>query len=83
MFRDLGVDGLKTGHTDDGGYGIVVSGENNGRRVIAVVNGLNSETARADEAEKLLNYGFRNFAKKTLFKKGQVLTLALGLPLTH
>ncbi len=76
LYRDLGVDGLKTGHTDDGGYGIVVSGENEGRRVLAVVNGLSSEMERADEAERLLNYGFRNFAIKTLFKKGQVLDTA-------
>ena len=72
LFRDIGVDGLKTGHTDDGGYGIVISGEKDGRRVLAVVNGLDSEFNRTDEAERLLNYGFRNFTKKTLFKKGQV-----------
>lgn len=72
LFRDIGVDGLKTGHTDDGGYGIVISGEKDGRRVLAVVNGLESEFNRTDEAERLLNYGFRNFTKKTLFKKGQV-----------
>lgn len=76
LYRDIGVDGLKTGHTEDGGYGMIVSGKKDGRRVIAVVNGLDSQLSRADEAQKLINHGFRSFAKKTLFKKGQVVETA-------
>lgn len=70
--RNLGVDGLKTGHTEASGYGITISGVNaeDGRRVIVVVNGLNSEKERADEAERLLIYGYRSFENKTLFQNG-------------
>lgn len=70
--RDIGVDGLKTGHTDDGGYGIAVSAEQDGRRLIAVVNGLTSDRKRIDEAEKLLQYGFRYFENRTLYEQGAI-----------
>lgn len=53
-----GVDGLKTGQTRAGGYGLVVSAKRNGRRLILVVNGLNSEAARREEAKRLLEWGF-------------------------
>lgn len=73
LTRNIGVDGLKTGHTEISGYGITVSGVNkdDGRRVIVVVNGLSSEKERADEAERLLIYGYRNFENKTVFAAGQ------------
>lgn len=70
LYRNIGVDGLKTGHTDDGGYGITVSGEQHGQRIDVVVNGLSSDKERADEAQKLFSYGLLNFESKTLFKKG-------------
>jgi len=76
LFRDVGVDGLKTGHTEDGGYGIAVSGKSGDSRVIVVVNGLDDDGSRADEAERLLSYGFRGFENKSLFKAGQVLDTA-------
>jgi len=66
-----GVDGLKTGHTDDGGYGMVVSAQQDGRRLISVVNGLASEKEREVESDRLLKYGFRDFIQKTLFKAGE------------
>jgi len=71
--RGIGVDGLKTGHTEASGYGITVSGVNpeDGRRLIVVINGLSSEKERADEAERLLIYGYRNFENKTVFSAGQ------------
>ena len=56
-----GVDGLKTVHTSVGKYGIAVSAFKDGRRLIAVVNGLANERARATEAHRLLQYGFLNF----------------------
>jgi serine-type D-Ala-D-Ala carboxypeptidase (penicillin-binding protein 5/6) len=59
--KGLGVDGLKTGYTDDAGYGITASAERNGRRLILVLNGVNSPTVRAQEAKKLFQYGFLNF----------------------
>lgn len=68
--RNIGVDGLKTGHTQEAGYGISVSAIRDNKRMIVVVNGLNSEAERADEAEKLLNYGFNYFNSKTLYKAG-------------
>jgi D-alanyl-D-alanine carboxypeptidase (penicillin-binding protein 5/6) len=61
VMKNSWVDGLKTGHTEIAGYGLVASGVRNGRRLIAVVNGLDSEKNRILEAETLLNYGFTNF----------------------
>jgi D-alanyl-D-alanine carboxypeptidase (penicillin-binding protein 5/6) len=66
----LGVDGLKTGHTDAGGYGLCASAERNGRRLIVVVNGLPNMQARADDPSALLDYGFNEFKAYTLFKPG-------------
>jgi len=66
----LGVDGLKTGHTEAGGYGLCVSAQRNGRRLIAVVNGLPSMQARADDPAALLEYGFNEFKAYALFKQG-------------
>jgi D-alanyl-D-alanine carboxypeptidase (penicillin-binding protein 5/6) len=63
----LGVDGLKTGHTKEAGYGIVVSSVNEGRRLIGVVMGLADEKERREEARRLLEWGQRSFAKFTLF----------------
>ena len=64
------ADGLKTGHTEAGGYGLVGSADRQGRRVILVVNGLNSMHARAEESERLLEWSFREFENVTLFGAG-------------
>lgn len=73
LFGDLGVDGLKTGHTEAGGYGIAVSAvSEDKRRVITIVNGLNSDYARADEAQRLINHGFRYFVNHKFFTKGDI-----------
>ncbi len=64
------ADGLKTGHTDAGGYGLVGSADRGGRRVILVVNGLASMHARAEESERLLEWSFREFENVTLFSAG-------------
>jgi D-alanyl-D-alanine carboxypeptidase (penicillin-binding protein 5/6) len=61
LLKDSSIDGLKTGHTELGGYGLVASGSKNQRRLIAVVNGLSTDKSRLTEAEGLLNYGFANF----------------------
>lgn len=71
-----GVDGLKTGHTDDGGYGIAASALKNDRRLIAVVNGLKNNKERNREAERLLIYGFNNFRYHVFAKAGEVITQA-------
>ena len=69
----LGVDGLKTGHTEAAGYGIVVSASRKNSRLIAVVNGLSSSRGRIEEARKLLSYGFANFKNFKLFSKGEII----------
>ena len=64
------ADGLKTGHTDAGGYGVVASAERSGRRVILVINGLPTSHARAEESERLLEWSFREWENVDLFKAG-------------
>ncbi len=77
LYKDTGVDGLKTGHTDAGGFGIAVTAKDKtGRRILVVVNGLGSEKERAEEAERLLAYGFRDFNALTILHKGEVLDYA-------
>ena len=61
------ADGLKTGHTESGGYGLVASAQRGARRIIVVVNGLNSMHQRGEEGEKLLEWAFREFEDVTLF----------------
>jgi D-alanyl-D-alanine carboxypeptidase (penicillin-binding protein 5/6) len=70
LYRNIGADGIKTGHTDAGGYGLIGSGVRDGRRVIVVVNGLGSAKARASESAKLLEWGLQSFTNKTLFEAG-------------
>ena len=64
----IGADGLKTGHTDEAGYGLVGSAVRGERRVIVVLNGLESASQRASEGERLINWAFREFAMNTLFE---------------
>ncbi|MEO1549895.1 MAG: D-alanyl-D-alanine carboxypeptidase family protein, partial [Pseudomonadota bacterium] len=64
---DLGADGLKTGHTEEAGFGLVGSAEQDGRRLITVVTGLNTARDRLVESERLLTWGFREFTTSTLF----------------
>jgi serine-type D-Ala-D-Ala carboxypeptidase (penicillin-binding protein 5/6) len=66
-----GADGLKTGFTKEGGYGMVGSAVQNGMRLIVVVNGLDDPDDRASEAKKMLEWGFRNFEARTLFAPQQ------------
>jgi D-alanyl-D-alanine carboxypeptidase (penicillin-binding protein 5/6) len=70
LFQDIGADGLKTGHTDDSGYGLVASAQQEDRRLILVLNGMKSSKQRAEEARKLLDWGFRSFKKYVAFEKG-------------
>lgn len=66
-----GADGLKTGHTEEAGFGLIGSAQRDGRRVIMVLNGLDSMKARADEGVRVMEWAFRNFDLKTVFAKGQ------------
>jgi D-alanyl-D-alanine carboxypeptidase (penicillin-binding protein 5/6) len=72
LYAFPGADGLKTGYTEASGYGLVGSAVRNGRRLILVLNGLDSSQDRAREAERLLDWGFREFANYTLFTEGEV-----------
>jgi D-alanyl-D-alanine carboxypeptidase (penicillin-binding protein 5/6) len=76
LTMNLGADGMKTGFTQDGGYGLVGSAVQNGMRLIVVVNGLRTAKERADEAKKILEFGYRGFESKPLFAAGQIVGYA-------
>ncbi len=68
---DWKADGLKTGHTEEAGYGLVGSAvQDGGRRIVFVIAGLPSDRARAEESERIANWAFREFAMKTVAKAG-------------
>lgn len=71
---NIGADGLKTGRTQEAGYGLVGSAVQGNRRVIVVISGLNSEAERAEEAERLVNWAFRQFIQRTVLKADARLT---------
>jgi D-alanyl-D-alanine carboxypeptidase (penicillin-binding protein 5/6) len=90
LWRDNSVDGLKTGHTEEAGFCLAASAKRGDMRLITVVLGTRSENARAQETQKLLNYGFRFFETHQLYQanamiadtkvwKGAQDQLALGL----
>jgi len=90
LYRDESVDGLKTGHTESAGFCLVASARRNDMRLISVVMGTNSEKARAQESQKLLNYGFRFYETHRLYEantplkemriwKGETENLPVGL----
>jgi len=71
LWRDPTVDGFKTGHTESAGYCLATTSSRNGMRVVNVVMGTESEKARADETQKMLNYGFRFYETHKLYPAGQ------------
>ena len=66
----IGADGLKTGHTTEAGYGLVGSAKQGDRRIIFAITGLPSDTARAEESERIVGWAFRQFSEKTVAKTG-------------
>jgi D-alanyl-D-alanine carboxypeptidase (penicillin-binding protein 5/6) len=68
LYKNVGVDGLKTGHAEGPGYSLVASGVQNGRRIIMAVHGLKSMQSRADEGIRLWNWGFQNFENYKIVK---------------
>lgn len=68
--KNIGVDGLKTGHVEESGYHLVATAKRDGQRMIAVVMGCDRMSKRAPEAQKLLEYGFKNFSTVEAVKKG-------------
>jgi D-alanyl-D-alanine carboxypeptidase (penicillin-binding protein 5/6) len=75
LFNMRGADGLKTGHTSEGGYGMVASAKIGGRRLIGVINGFNGKghDALATEMKKLLEYGYETTTGKTFFVPGDTI----------
>jgi D-alanyl-D-alanine carboxypeptidase (penicillin-binding protein 5/6) len=71
LAMNLGADGLKTGYTSEGGYGLVGSAIQNGWRLIVAINGLKTDKERADEGKRLLEWGYRTFEARLLFAEGQ------------
>jgi D-alanyl-D-alanine carboxypeptidase (penicillin-binding protein 5/6) len=69
----MNVDGLKTGHTDVGGYGLTASAVRDGRRMIMVLNGMDDMQARADESAKVLDFGYREYGLYPIAKAGDVM----------
>jgi D-alanyl-D-alanine carboxypeptidase (penicillin-binding protein 5/6) len=76
LYKDMGVDGLKTGHTEESGYSLAASALRNGRRLILVINGLSNMNERSSESARLLDWGFRETETYALFKKGDVVDKA-------
>jgi D-alanyl-D-alanine carboxypeptidase (penicillin-binding protein 5/6) len=70
---DMGVDGLKTGYTEESGYGIVASVKRDDRRLLLAMSGMASEKEREEEARKMLEWGLRTFEKHKLFDANQVI----------
>lgn len=72
----IGADGLKTGHTQEAGYGLVGSAKQGDRRVIFVITGMDSVAERAEEAEKIVNWAFRQFAQRDIVDEGALIAEA-------
>ena len=71
LYKSVGADGLKTGHTEASGYGLTASASREDRRLVMVINGLNSVRERSSESERLINWGFQVFDNYQLFKAGE------------
>ncbi|NCO03212.1 MAG: D-alanyl-D-alanine carboxypeptidase [Alphaproteobacteria bacterium] len=76
LYKDIGATGLKTGHTDAGGYGLIGTAKKNGRSVTMVVNGLSNERERGDIAEQIITWGLNSFENKELYKAGDEVAAA-------
>lgn len=72
----IGADGLKTGHTEEAGYGLVGSAVDDGRRIVFMIGGLDSSLSRSTEAERIARWAFREFEMKTLFNAGETIDRA-------
>lgn len=76
LWRDESVDGMKTGHTDDAGYCLVSAAKRDSMRIISVVLGTSSAKARTDGSQALLNFGFRFFETRLLYRAGEAVAQA-------
>jgi D-alanyl-D-alanine carboxypeptidase (penicillin-binding protein 5/6) len=76
LYKNMNVDGLKTGHTEEAGYGLSASASRDGRRLILVVHGLAGVNERSQESERLIEWGFREFVNATIAKAGETIESA-------
>ncbi|MCH7794248.1 MAG: D-alanyl-D-alanine carboxypeptidase [Proteobacteria bacterium] len=76
LYKSLGADGLKTGHTEEAGYGLTASVVQGARRIILVLNGLGSQKARGEESVRLIGWAMREYDNYTLFKPGETVDQA-------
>ncbi|HXV24068.1 MAG TPA: D-alanyl-D-alanine carboxypeptidase family protein [Alphaproteobacteria bacterium] len=76
LYKNINVDGLKTGHTEEAGYGLAASALRDGRRLILVVHGLAGVNERSQESERLLEWGFREFDNATIARAGVTIETA-------
>jgi D-alanyl-D-alanine carboxypeptidase (penicillin-binding protein 5/6) len=76
LFQGVGADGLKTGHTEDAGFGLTASGTRDGRRLVMVIHGMDSVRTRSQESRRLFDWGFREFDNYALFKGGETVETA-------
>ena len=76
LYKAMGADGLKTGHTENAGYGLTASAKRGDRRLILVVNGLDSVSQRSSESERIIEWGFREFDNYQLLERGEAIDQA-------
>lgn len=76
LYRNIGADGIKTGHTAEAGYGLMASGKRGNRRVVMALNGMESMEMRSNESARLLDWALRSFENRVLFKPGTVVESA-------
>jgi len=74
LYKDIGVDGLKTGHTEETGYGMVASAVRDGRRVLVVAHGMSSMKERGAQVERLIEWAYREWGQYALFQSGETVT---------
>ena len=71
LYKNIGADGLKTGHTEESGYGLAASAIRDGRRVIVVAHGMDSMRERGEQSERLIAWAFREWGQYALFESGE------------
>jgi D-alanyl-D-alanine carboxypeptidase (penicillin-binding protein 5/6) len=71
LYKNVGADGLKTGHTEASGYGLTGSAIRDGRRIVVVVHGMGATRERSEQSERLLSWAFREWGQYALFESGE------------
>ena len=71
LYKNIGADGLKTGHTEESGYGLTGSALRDGRRVVVVAHGMSSVRERSEQSERLISWAFREWGQYALYESGE------------